>query len=130
MCQPVAFLLVYFLVQEKNWTQHVREPTRYRAGQRTSLIDLLFTNESHLVIRIQISEPFENSDPAALEFDFPCYWTCKLASTKLLRNFSKADFTGLSSQLAETIHPDGSVIELFVRIQSAIYEADLKYDPS
>ena len=89
----------------------------------------MFTNESYLVDSIQISEPLEKSDHAVLEFDFLCYWTCKLTSTKLLRNFSKADFTGLSLHLAETIHLDGSVNELFARIQSAIHEADLKYIP-
>ena len=52
-----------------------------------------------------------------------------MVSIKLLRNFSKADFTGLSTHLAETISLDGSVNELFVRIQSAIDEADLKYVP-
>ena len=52
-----------------------------------------------------------------------------LASMKLLRNFSKADFTDLSLHLAETIHLDGSVNELFARIQSAIHEAGLKYIP-
>ena len=118
---------LFHLVQEEDWTQHVREPTRYRAGQRPSLLDLVLTNESHLVDRIQISEPLGKSDHAVLEFDFLCYWTCKLASKKLLRNFSKADFTGLSSHLAETIHLGGSVNELFARIQSAIHEADLKY---
>ena len=89
----------------------------------------MLTNESHLVDRIQISEPLGKSDHAVLEFDFICYWTCKLASTKLLRNFFKADLTGLSSHLAETIHLDGSVNELIVRIQSAIHEADVKYIP-
>ena len=120
---------LFHLVQEEDWTQHVREPTRYRAAQRPSLLDLLFTNESHLVDRIQISEPLGKKDHAVLEFDFLCYWTCKLASTKLLRNFSIADFTGLSPHLAKTIHLGGSVNELFVRIQSAIYKADLKYIP-
>ena len=82
----------------------------------------MFSNESYLFNSIQISEPLEKSDDAVLEFDT---WTCKLASTKLQRNFSKADFTGLSSHFAETIHLDGSVNELFVRIQYAIHE-DLK----
>ena len=104
---------LFHLVQEEDWTQHVREPTRYRAGQQPSLLDLVFTNETHLVDRIQISEPLGKSYHAVPEFDFLCYWTCKLTSTKLLRNFSKANFTGLSSHLAETIHLDGSVNELF-----------------
>ena len=112
-----------------DWTQHVREPTRYRARQRPSLLDLVLTNESHLGDRIQISEPPGKGDHAVLEFDFLCYWTCKLSSTKLLRNFSKANYMGLSLHLAKTIHLNGSVNELSARIQSAIHEADLKYIP-
>ena len=120
---------LFHLVQEEDCAQHVREPTGYRAEQRPSLLDLVFTYESHLVDRIQISELLGKSDHTVLEFDFLCYWPCELASTKLLRNFSKADFTGLSSHLAETIHLDGGVNEPFLRVQSAIHEADLKYIP-
>ena len=120
---------LFHLVQEEDWTQHVSEPIRYRAEQRPSLLILVFTYESHLIDRIQISEPLVKTDHTVLEFDYLCYWTCKLASTKLLRNFSKADFKGLFSHLAETIHLDGSVNELFARIQSADHEADLKYVP-
>ena len=122
-------LLSLYPADIRHWTQHVRELTRYRAGQRPSLLDLVFTYESHLVDKIQISEPLRKSDRAVLEFDFLCYWTCKLASRKLLLSYPKADFTGLSLHLAETIHLDGSVNELFARIQSAIHEADLKYIP-
>ena len=63
---------LFHLVQEEDWTQHVCEPTRYRAGQRPSLLDLVFINESHRVDRIQISEPLGMSDNAVLEFGFLC----------------------------------------------------------
>ena len=86
----------------------------------------MFTNESHLVDRIQISEPLGKSDHGVLEFDHLCCWTCKLASTK---QFVRDCFTGLSSHLAKIIHPDGSVNELFIRIQSAIHETGFRYNP-
>ena len=118
------------LVQEEDLTQHVYQPTCYHAGQRPSLLDLVFTDESHLVDRIQMSESLGKNDPTVLEFDYLCYWPCKLAPIKLLRNFSKADYTGLSSHLAKTIHSSGSVNELFISTQSVIREAYLKYTPS
>ena len=117
------------LVQEEDWVQHVHELTHYRARQRPSLLDLVFINESHPVDRIQISESHGRSDHIVQEFDFLCYWTCKLASTKLLCNFSKADFTVLPSHLDETIHLDGGVNELSACIESAIHGADLKHIP-
>ena len=67
------------LVQEEGWTQHVRKPTRYCAGQKPSLLDLRFPREPHLVDRIQSSAPLGKSDHVILKFDYPCFWTCKLA---------------------------------------------------
>ncbi|GAA56116.1 hypothetical protein CLF_110007 [Clonorchis sinensis] len=37
------------VVQQSAWTQHVVAPTRYRAGQQPSLLDLVITNERHFV---------------------------------------------------------------------------------
>ena len=85
------------LVQEEDWTQHVCEPTRYRTGQRPSLLDLVLTDESHLVDNIHMCEPLGKSDHMVLDFEYICYWTGKLATTKLLRNFSKVNFSGLSA---------------------------------
>ena len=128
--RPAAFHLVF-----SNWCkrkigpQHVCEPTRYRIGQRPSLLDLVLTNESHLVRNILMCEPLGKSDHMVLDFEEICYWTGKLATTKLLRNFSKANFSGLSAHLASTIHMNGPAEELYTLIQSAIHEADPKYIP-
>ena len=35
---------LFHLVHEEHWTQHVREPTRYHAGQRPSMLNLVFTS--------------------------------------------------------------------------------------
>ena len=70
------------LVQDEDRTQHVCEPTRYRAGQRPSLLGLVLTNESHLVDNIHICEPLGKSDHMVLDFEYICYWTGKLATTK------------------------------------------------
>ncbi|GAA53666.1 hypothetical protein CLF_110738 [Clonorchis sinensis] len=37
------------VVQQSAWTQHVVAPTNYRAGQLSSLMDLVITNERHFV---------------------------------------------------------------------------------
>ena len=38
---------LFISTQQHSWTQHVKEPTRFRSGQTPSLLDLIFTNESH-----------------------------------------------------------------------------------
>ncbi|KER25013.1 hypothetical protein T265_07464 [Opisthorchis viverrini] len=40
------------VVQQSAWTQHVAAPTRYRAGQLKSLLDLVITKERHLMDQI------------------------------------------------------------------------------
>ncbi|GAA58116.1 hypothetical protein CLF_113582, partial [Clonorchis sinensis] len=40
---------LYEVVQQSAWAQHVVAPTRYRAGQQPSLLDLVITNERHFV---------------------------------------------------------------------------------
>ena len=64
-----------------------------------------------------------------LDFEYICYWTGKLATTKLMRNFSEANFSGFSAHLASTIPMNGSAEELYTFIQSAIHEADRKCIP-
>ena len=113
---------LFRLVQEEAWTQHVCEPTRYPTGHRPCSLDLEPTNESHLVDNIQMCEPLGKSDHMVLDFEYICYWTGKLATTKLLRNFpkTKANFPDLSAHLVSTIHMNGPAEELYTFIQSAI----------
>ncbi|KER20391.1 hypothetical protein T265_11061 [Opisthorchis viverrini] len=54
------------VVQQSAWTQHVAAPTRYRAGQLPSLLDLVITNERHFVDQVTINAPLGHSDHCQL----------------------------------------------------------------
>ncbi|GAA53540.1 hypothetical protein CLF_110456 [Clonorchis sinensis] len=56
------------------WTQHVIAPTRYRAGHRPSLLDLVTINERHFVDQGLMNAPLEHKDHCVLIFHFICYW--------------------------------------------------------
>ncbi|GAA50640.1 hypothetical protein CLF_104843 [Clonorchis sinensis] len=58
------------VVQQSAWTQHVISPTRYRAGQQLSLLDLVITNGRHLVDQVIIHAPLGHSDHCVLTFDY------------------------------------------------------------
>ncbi|GAA48107.1 hypothetical protein CLF_101184 [Clonorchis sinensis] len=47
------------VVQQSAWTQHVVAPTRYRAGQQPSLLDLVITNERHFVDQKSAEKAFD-----------------------------------------------------------------------
>ena len=53
--------------------QHVRECTRYRAGDESSVLDLLFTNEENMINSITYKPGLGMSDHLQLEFSFNCY---------------------------------------------------------
>ena len=61
------------LIRDESWFQHVKQPTRFRCGQKPSLLDLVITNEKHFIDNIDIKAPFGKSDHATLEFEFICY---------------------------------------------------------
>ncbi|MES9973438.1 MAG: reverse transcriptase domain-containing protein [Candidatus Thiodiazotropha sp.] len=86
----------------RSWTQHVKEPTRFRHGQTSSLLDLVFTNESHFIDAIHHLSPLGLSDHMLLKFDFLCYWTRKIVRNTLQRNFTRANFQDMRNYLAES----------------------------
>ncbi|GAA52612.1 vinculin [Clonorchis sinensis] len=77
------------VVQQSAWTQHVVAPTRYRAGQQPSLLDLVITNERHFVDQVTINAPLGHSDHCVLTFDFICYWARNPEPQTWIRNFCR-----------------------------------------
>ena len=60
--------------------QHVTKPTRGRASNKPSLIDLVFTNEDGMVSDLEISSPLGKSDHSCITFWFNCYLETKSKS--------------------------------------------------
>ena len=78
--------------------QHVKQPTRFRDGQEPSILDLVLTNEEHMVNNITYSPGLGKSDHLTITFQFVCYTeTVETAFTK--RNYFKGNYKKISSEL-------------------------------
>ena len=47
--------------------------TRFREGQKSSLLDLIITNEPHMIEDLEILNPLGKSDHGVLSFTYLCY---------------------------------------------------------
>ncbi|KAA3680178.1 uncharacterized protein DEA37_0009933 [Paragonimus westermani] len=117
------------LIHEKAWTQHVDLPTRHRPGQTPSLLDLVITNEAHLVDRVVIKPPLGHSDHMLLNFDFICYWLQNAVTKTSFRNFQNADFNALRTFLSTLSLTSDSVNLNYLSFKAAIHEADEAFVP-
>ena len=70
-CQHIyAFLEI---IQDYFLKQHITEPTRYREGEESSLLDLIITNEEGMVQNVSYHPGLGDSDYCCLKFDLTCY---------------------------------------------------------
>ncbi|GAA47799.1 ubiquitin carboxyl-terminal hydrolase L5 [Clonorchis sinensis] len=117
------------VVQQSAWTQHVVAPTRYREGQQPSLLDLVITNERHFVDQVTINAPLGHSDHCVLTFDFICYWARNPEPQTWIRNFCRADFSGMRIFLNQVKLGPASVEDLYRTIVQKVHEADTMFVP-
>ncbi|GAA53970.1 hypothetical protein CLF_111774 [Clonorchis sinensis] len=101
----------------------------YRAGQQPSLLDLVITNERHFVDRVTINAPLGHSDHCVLTFDFICYWARNPEPQTWIRNFCRADFSGMRIFLNQVKLGPASVEDLYRTIVQKVHEADAMYVP-
>ena len=85
-------------------TQHIKEPTRYREGQASSLLDLVLTNEEGMVSDLRHLAPLGSSDHVVIRFGYKCYTSKKELSTPK-RSFGKGDYDRLRALLADADWP-------------------------
>ncbi|GAA52133.1 hypothetical protein CLF_107385 [Clonorchis sinensis] len=111
------------------WTQHVVAPTRYRAGQQPFLLDLVITNERHFVDQVIINAPLGHSDHCVLTFDFICYWARNPEPQTWIRNFCRAEFSGMRIFLDQVKLGPASVEDLYRTIVQKVHEADAMFVP-
>ncbi|GAA57071.1 hypothetical protein CLF_112087 [Clonorchis sinensis] len=117
------------IVQQSARTQHVVAPTRYRAGQQPSLLDLVITNERHFVDQVTINAPLGHSDHCVLTFAFICYWARNPEPQTWVRNFCRADFWGMCIFLNQVKLGPASVEDLYRTIVQKVHEADAMFVP-
>ena len=60
-------------VRDSYFTQHVKHPTRYREGNVSSVLDLIFTNEEDMVNDIRFLPGLGKSDHLLLDLSLDCY---------------------------------------------------------
>ena len=73
--------------------QHIQEPTHYRLGTTTSLLDLVFTSEANNN-HIGYFPGLGSSDHVCIRFHLSCYSTFKLHHIPRY-NVKRADFHGM-----------------------------------
>ena len=53
---------------DSNLYQHITDQTRIREGRNSNTIDLVFTNDEHLIENLEVEPPLGNSDHVGLLF--------------------------------------------------------------
>ena len=53
-----------------DWYQHVHQYTRYREGQKSSLLDLIITNEEQDIENLEMFHPLGKSDHVVMKIDY------------------------------------------------------------
>ena len=61
------------IVRDSYLYQHITTPTRCRADDTPSCLDLVFTNEEGMISDAEISSPLGKGDHACIQFWFNCY---------------------------------------------------------
>ena len=80
--------------------QHVKEPTIYRSDNIPSLLDLIFTNEEHMVSDLNYLPGLGSSDHLQINFVFNCFIDVSKSSFNKL-NFFKGDFKSMNQNLQD-----------------------------
>ena len=84
-------------VRDSYLFQHVKQPTHYRGTQTPTLIDLIFSNEEHMVKNVSHAAPLGKSHHQCLFFQYLCYTVNEQDSVDSRYNFRKADFQGMKT---------------------------------
>ena len=71
--------------------QHVLEPTRKRGTNEPSILDLVFTNEEHMITKVNQLAPLGKSDHSIMEFDLVCQMDKK--PPKIVKQINRGNFT-------------------------------------
>eukprot|EP00794_Sanderia_malayensis_P000872 gene872-166_t len=96
---PLRF---YDLCEDLYLVQHVTQATRFRHGNTPSNLDLIFTNEEHMIDDLRSTEPLGKSDHVRLLFQYVCYSGINVNDTQRERyNYWKGDYVSLQNMLSE-----------------------------
>ena len=86
-------------IQDIYWHQHVTSPTRYRDGVEPSLLDLILTNDEHLVEKLEHLSPLGKSDHSMLSFEMKIKDTSNYQPRTVL-NYDKGNYGNMMKDLS------------------------------
>ena len=78
--------------------QHVSDFNRGRGSNKSSILDLILSNEEGMVSDINVDVPLGKSDHAAIGFTFNVHLDC-LTNDKQVYQYNKADFEKMKDML-------------------------------
>ena len=81
-------------------SQHCIEPTRVRAGNESSLLDLIFVKDESIIHSLDYEAPLGKSDHVLISLTLSTMLSRNKPSTEHFR-FHLGDYTGIRSQLQE-----------------------------
>ena len=85
-------------IQDSYLFQHVREPTRYKNDYIPSVLDLVLSNEEHMVEKHKYLPGLGSSDHVLLNFDFNRFINVNKCAFKKL-NFLKGVYNSINQAL-------------------------------
>ena len=81
-------------------TQHVLKPTRYRDGQESSVLDLVFTLDPNIVTDLENLPPLGHSNHEVLLWSYICYSDPQIPIyNNKIYNYFKGDYDALNDYL-------------------------------
>ena len=86
-------------IQDIYWHQHVTSPTRYREGVEPSLLDLILTNDEHLVEKLEHLSPLGKSDHSMLSFEMKIKDTSNY-QPRTVFNYDKGNYGNMIKDLS------------------------------
>ena len=87
-------------VRDTYFFQHILNPTRYREGNESSVLDLILTNEEEMVTNIKYLPGLGKSDHLVIDFSLICYTEQEKKCSTEKRNFFKGDYDRIRDQLS------------------------------
>ena len=80
--------------------QHVDFHTRFRQGQHSSLLDLVFSNEENLITNMTQHAPIGKSDHVLLTFNIDCYSENCESDNRQVFKYNKGNYEGMNQDLS------------------------------
>ena len=79
--------------------QHVTEPTRYREGERSNLLDKVLSTDEVMVQDLSYHPPLGESDHVIIRFNMPLHQSRKIDDLSDQYNIIKANYEGIREEL-------------------------------